>query len=46
MEAEANTEAPVKKESKPRIKKSVKASVDAQEATVAEVVAATEAQAE
>ena len=46
LEAEANTEAPVKKESKPRIKKSVKASVDAQEATVAEVVAATEAQAE
>ena len=43
LEAEANTEAtPVKKEAKPRIKKSVKATIDAEEAAVAEVVAATE----
>ena len=46
VEAEANTEAPVKKPAKTRIKKSVKASVDAEEAIAAEVVAATEAQAE
>ena len=46
VEAEANTEAPAKKPAKTRIKKSVKASVDAQEAVAAEVVAATEAQAE
>ena len=44
--AEANTEAAPKKEAKPRIKKAVKATVDAEEAAVAEVVAATEAQAE
>ena len=44
IEAEANTEAPVKKEGKPRIKKGVKASIDAEEAAVAEVVAATEEQ--
>lgn len=35
-------DAPAKKDAKPRIKKAVKASVDAEEATVAEVVAATE----
>ena len=45
QETEA-AEAAAKKEAKPRIKKSVKATVDAEEATVAEVVAATEAQAE
>ena len=45
QESEA-AEAAAKKEAKPRIKKSVKATVDAEEATVAEVVAATEAQAE
>ena len=39
-------DAPVKKDAKPRIKKAVKASVDAEEATVAEVVAATEQKAE
>ncbi|MBQ5639101.1 MAG: uS2 family ribosomal protein, partial [Alistipes sp.] len=38
---EAEAAAP-KKEAKPRIKKAVKATVDAQEAVVAEVVAATE----
>ena len=42
VEAEANTEAPAKKPAKTRIKKSVKASVDAQEAVVAETVAAVE----
>ena len=46
VEAEANTEAPAKKPAKTRIKKSVKAVVDAEEAIAAEVVAATEAQAE
>jgi small subunit ribosomal protein S2 len=40
QEAEAQEGA---KQAKPRIKKSVKAAVDAEEATVAEVVAATEA---
>ena len=40
-EAEANTEAP-KKPAKTRIKKSVKASVDAEEAVAAEIVAAVE----
>ena len=39
-------DAPAKKDAKPRIKKAVKASVDAEEATVAEVVAATEQKAE
>ena len=39
-------DAPVKKDAKPRIKKAVKASVDAEEAAVAEVVAATEQKAE
>ena len=39
-------DAPAKKDAKPRIKKAVKASVDAEEATVAEVVAATEQRAE
>ena len=43
QEAEAQESA---KQAKPRIKKSVKASVDAEEATVAEVVAATEAKEE
>ena len=43
QEAEAQEGA---KQAKPRIKKSVKASVDAEEATVAEVVAATEAKEE
>ena len=46
VEAEANTEAPAKKPAKTRIKKSVKAVVDAEEAIAAEVVAASEAQAE
>ena len=41
LEAEANVEAAPKKEAKPRIKKAVKATVDAEEAAVAEVVAAT-----
>ena len=39
---EAEAEGAVKKEGKPRIKKAVKASVDAEEAAVAEVVAAVE----
>ena len=39
-------DAPAKKDAKPRIKKAVKASVDAEEAAVAEVVAATEQKAE
>ena len=39
---EAEAAAPAKKEAKPRIKKAVKAAVDAEEATVADVVAATE----
>ena len=39
---EAEAAAPVRKEGKPRIKKAVRAAVDAEEATVAEVVAATE----
>ncbi|MBQ5924060.1 MAG: 30S ribosomal protein S2, partial [Alistipes sp.] len=43
QEAEAQEGA---KTSKPRIKKSVKATVDAEEATVAEVIAATEAKEE
>ena len=43
---EAEAAAPAKKEAKPRIKKAVKAAVDAEEATVAEVVAATEQKAE
>ena len=43
QEAEAAEASAPKKESKPRIKKAVKAAVDAEEATVAEVVAATEA---
>ncbi len=42
VEAEANTEAPVKKTTKTRVKKSVKAAVDAEEAIAAEVVAAVE----
>ncbi|WP_295936426.1 30S ribosomal protein S2 [uncultured Alistipes sp.] len=43
QEAEAGgADAPVRKEGKPRIKKAVKASVDAEEARVAEVVAAVE----
>ena len=45
QEAEAEGAA-IKKEGKPRIKKAVKASVDAEEAAVAEVVAATEQKAE
>ena len=41
LEEEANTEAaPVKKDAKPRIKKAVRANVDAEEAAFAEVVAA------
>ena len=44
LEGEANVEAaPVKKEAKPRIKKAVREAVEAEEAVVAEVVAATEA---
>ena len=39
---EAEAEGAVKKEGKPRIKKAVKATVDAEEAAVAEVVAAVE----
>ena len=46
QEAEAAEASAPKKESKPRIKKAVKAAVDAEEATVAEVVAATEEKAE
>ena len=42
---EAEAAAPAK-QAKPRIKKAVKAAVDAEEATVAEVVAATEEKAE
>ncbi len=42
QEAEAAAEAAPRKEGKPRIKKAVKAAVDAEEAVVAEVVAATE----
>lgn len=42
VEAEGNTDAPVKKEAKTRIKKSIKASIDAVEATVEDIVAATE----
>jgi small subunit ribosomal protein S2 len=42
----ADEEGAPKKEGKPRIKKAVKANIDAEEATVAEVVAATEQQAE
>ena len=38
--------APAKKEGKPRIKKAVRAAVDAEEETVADVVASTEAAAE
>ncbi|MEG2612032.1 MAG: 30S ribosomal protein S2, partial [Alistipes sp.] len=43
LEVEANTDAAPKKDAKPRIKKSVKANIDAQEADLASVVAATEA---
>ena len=39
---EAEAAAPAKKEGKPRIKKAVRAAIDAEEETVAEVVAATE----
>ena len=42
QEAEAGADAPVKKEGKPRIKKAVKAAIDAEEAAVADVVAAVE----
>ena len=50
MEAQENEahegDAPAKKDAKPRIMKAVKASVDAEEAAGAEVVAATEQKAE
>lgn len=42
QESEAGADAPVKKEGKPRIKKAVKAAIDAEEAAVADVVAAVE----
>ena len=42
QEAEAGADAPVKKEGKPRIKNAVKAAIDAEEAAVADVVAAVE----
>ena len=41
LEAEANTDAPAKKEGKTRVKRGVKAAVDAQETAAAEIVAAT-----
>lgn len=42
QEAEAGADAPAKREGKPRIKKAVRASIDAEEAAVKEVVAAVE----
>jgi small subunit ribosomal protein S2 len=42
LEAEANVDAPAKKEGKTRVKRGVKAAVDAQETAAAQIVAATE----
>ena len=46
LEAEANVDAPAKKEGKARVKRGVKAAVDAQETAAADIVAATENAAE